>query len=293
MSKYIAYGFANTNRSDTIAEHTLAYKQLEIFHADRIIVDIHWHSERREKLEELIATMEQGDVLYMYSVDTLLKGKNKGVEYYKQILEKNISLLVLDLNGDLPRISSISTFFPGDDISKILSDTEKATLISKMEDIAKNYVSVAQTGKTTYKANITAEFKELYFMYEAYRINEKQMLNLIADKLGMTTKQTFISLCREYEKSIMYIEDFEKYCDYDPKFLELPKRTGKLPREYDDIMALANQQTESSEKERIQKALDKMQIWSNSDIIHRWKLLKDKVPKPRKSDGRKISQVFC
>ena len=59
---------------------------------------------------------------------------------------------------------------------------------------------------------------------------------LLPEKTGIYNKQTFISLCREYEKSIKYLADFELYCHYDKKFLELPKRTGKIPREYDEII---------------------------------------------------------
>ena len=38
MNEFIAYGFANTNRSDTEPENTLAYKQLDVFNADKIVV---------------------------------------------------------------------------------------------------------------------------------------------------------------------------------------------------------------------------------------------------------------
>ena len=290
MSRYVAYGFANTNRSDTVAENTLAYKQLDIFHPDEIVIDVHWHSDRREELEKLIANMSSDDVIYMYSVDTLLKGKNKGVEYYKQIIDKNINLFVLDHSGDLPKVSPISTFFHSREIGRTLTDTEKGELIDEMKKIAGEYKPVAQTGKTTYKANITKEFRELYFMYEAYRITESMLMNLLPEWLGISNKQTFIALCREYEKSLIYIEDFEMYCDIDTKFLELPKRTGKFPREYDEIIARSKKQTGTTENERIQKALDEMQIWSNANIIRRWKLAKDKAPKPRKHDGRKIPE---
>ena len=289
MNEFIAYGFANTNRSDTEPENTLAYKQLDVFNADKIVVDVHWHSEKREELEKLISTMDSEDVIYMYSVDTLLKGKNKGVEYYKQILDKNINLFVLDHSGDLPKVSPISTFFYSQDIGRTLTETEKGELVAIMEKIASEYKPVAQTGKTTYKANITEEFKQLYFMYEAYRIKEKTLVKeMLPEKTGIYNKQTFISLCREYEKSIKYLADFELYCHYDKKFLELPKRTGKIPREYDEIIARSQEQTGDTENERIQKALDEMRIWSNANIIRRWKLAKEKVPKPRSHDGREI-----
>ncbi len=288
MSRFVAYGFANTNRSDTEPQHTLAYKQLDIFNADEIVVDVHWHSEKREELEKLIADMGNEDVIYMYSVDTLLKGKNKGIDYYKQILDKSINLFVLDHSGDLPKVSPISTFFHSQEIGRILTDTEKARLISEMEKTAVEYKPIAQTGKTTYKANITKEFRELYFMYEAYRITENSLMKLLPEMLGISNKQTFIALCREYEKSLVYIEDFEKYCDNDTKFLDLPKRTGKIPCEYDKIIACSQKQTGDTENKRIQNALDEMRIWSNANIIRRWKLAKDKTPKPRKPDGREV-----
>ena len=91
MGEYVAYGFANTNRSDSIIENTLAYKQLRIFNADRIVVDVHWHSEKREELEKLIATMGYGDVIYMYSIDTLLKGRNRGWNTINRLLKRTYS----------------------------------------------------------------------------------------------------------------------------------------------------------------------------------------------------------
>lgn len=292
MSKYIAYGFANTNRSDIDPTHTLAYKQLEVFGADRV-VDVHWHSDKREQLEKLIEIMQQGDILYMYSIDTLLKGKNKGLEYYKQIINKGISLFILDNSGDLPKISPVSTFYNNmDNPKRILTSDEKSDLISRMEEISKYYVDVPQTGKTTYKANINAAFKNIYFMYESYRINEKQMLKMIAEDLGMTTKQTFISLSREYEKSLQYVGDFYDYMFADKKILELPKRTGKLPCEYDKIMQLVETYKNITEREKMVLALKELNILSNPEVIHRWTLNKQKVPKPRKSDGRIINFTF-
>ena len=295
MGKYIAYGFSNTNRSDTIPEHTFAYKQLEIFHADKIVVDVHWHSEKREQLEELINTMGQGDVIYMYSIDTLLRGKNKGVEYYKQIIEKNIDLFVLDDEGDLPKASPISTFTYGEETGKTFSNDKKEKLIKTMESIAQSYVPVALTGKTIYKTPFTKAFKQLYFEYESYRIagmKPEAFTHLLSQRLDTANKQTFIAMCKEYEKSLWnYISDFELYCEADPKFLQLPKRSGKIPMEYDEIMSRAQSMSCGSEKERIQKALDEMGIISTADIILRWKLAKEKVPKPRSSDGRIVDPV--
>lgn len=292
MGKCIGYGFANTNRSDTKVENTLAYKQLEIFNPEEIYVDVHWHSEEREELDKLIAKLGKGDVIYMYSVDALLKGRNKGIWYYKQLLDKDIHLFVLDHSGDLPKVSPISTFFYEHEIDRVLSCDQKEKLVNTMIDISGNYTPVPETGKTTYKANITNEFKEIYFMYEAYRITEDMLMKLLPEKLGMNNKQTFISLCREYEKSLSYIDDLEKYCRYDKKFLELPKRTGKFPREYEEIIACSQNIVSDSETERIQKAIDELKIWSSAKIIHRWKLAKEKAPKPRKPDGRKIKAVF-
>lgn len=289
MGEYVAYGFANTNRNDTIIEHSLAYKQLEIFHPDRIVVDVHWHSEEREELNELIAELGEDDTIYMYSIDTLLKGKNKGIWYYKQILDKNINLFVLEHSGDLPKVSPISTYYYSKENGQWVTNNKRnVELLATFIEISANYKPIAETGKTTYKANITKEFRELYFMYEAYRIKQDKLMALLPEKTGIHNKQTFMALCREYEKSLIYIEDFEEYCHYDKKFLELPKRTGKLPREYDEIIARSQQQTGDTENERIQKALDEMRIWSNANIIRRWKLAKDKVPKPRSHDGRKI-----
>lgn len=295
MADYVAYGFDNTNRRDIDIKNTLAYKQLKVFSANRIVVDVHWHSAERKELQKLIDELDEDSVIYMYSVDTLLKGKNKGVEYYKQILDKGIGLLVFDHSGDLPKVSPISTFpLIGDknkDKKQKSPDEQKAEYLEIMKRIASEYTPIPMTGKTTHTAIFSKEFRELYFMYEAYLINEKTLMKYLPERLGISNKQTFISLCREYEKSIPYLSDFEYYCDCDDKFLTLPKRTGKLPREYNDIMTLAEQQ-QGTETERIQKALNLMNIYSNASVILRWKLAKEKVPKPRKSDGRKVETYF-
>lgn len=291
----VAYGFCNTNRSNVIPEETIAYKQLQNFYADEIVIDIHWETSRRVQLERLIEEMTEGDVLYMYSVDTLLRGKDRfaGVEYYRQIIEKGIRILVLDMSGDLPKISPISTFYPGNhkNHDKKFTDNERKELVALMYKMAENY-SPAQSNRIPYKANFTDEFREIYFMYEAYRIGEKQLLELMAKHLGMTAKQTFMGLCREYEKSLGYVFDFEQYCDTDEQIINLPKRTGGLPADYDDIMVTAQTQTGKREAERIGRALEELNILSNPNIIRRYKLLSDKAPKPRKYDREKIDPVF-
>ena len=228
----------------------------------------------------------------MYSIDTLLKGKNKGIWYYKQILDKDIHIFVLDHSGDLPKVSPISTFFHTHEINNVLNSDQKEKLLCSMVELSGKYNPISETGKTTYRAKMTNEFKEIYFMYEAYRITEGELMKLLPEKLGMCNKQTFMSLCREYEKGFTYVDDLELYCHYDKKFLELPKRTGKFPREYEEIVSIAQNKVGNNENERIQKALDELKIWSSAKIIHRWKLAKDKTPKPRIPDGRKIKAVF-
>ena len=96
-----------------------------------------------------------------------------------------------------------------------------------------------------------------------------------------------MALCKAYEKSPDYcIYDFDAYCEQDPKILQLPKRAGKIPKEYDEIMFLAKSMPGATEEERIGKAINEMGILCNTGYILRWKLAKEKVPKPRAYDGR-------
>lgn len=298
MAKKIAYGFSNTNRKSLEPEQTHAYKQLEVFFADEIVVDVYWYSERRKKLEAIIEELDEDDTIFMYSVDTLLKGKNKGAEYYAQIIKKGIGLFVLDLDGDMLKVSPISTYFFSTQQKTWINKNSKSNydlhekLIDTFNEIEKNYKPTTDTGKTTYKSTFSVEFRKLYFMYESYRITEKDLINLLPEKLKIYNKQTFISLSREYEKSIQYISDFEEYCYADEKFLELPKRTGKLPREYDEIIALSKESTKETKTDCILEAFSKLRIWSTPDILSRWTLSKEKVPKPRKPDDRYVKKVY-
>jgi hypothetical protein len=290
---FIAYGFINTNRryDNQEIKNTLAYKQLKEFNPDSIVIDAYWHSEKRPNLEHLIQTVDSNSVICLYSIDTLLKGKNQGVYYYEQILEKGIPLLVLDHDGDLLKLSPVSTFRFGQTEENKLTEREKLEFVQIMKNIASEHKPLSMIGKAPVKAEFSKEFRELYFLYEAYLITEKMLMQHLPERLNILNKQTFISLCREYEKSLLFKHDFAEYCKSDSKFLKLPKRTGKLPREYEDIIMLAKKQ-HGEKKDCIQKALDSMGILCDAGVIIRWKLAQARVPKPRKPDGRKVKINF-
>lgn len=296
MREWIAYGYVNTNRKGEFfnVENSLAYKQLLTIPGVEsglvdIVIDTGWNTERRPKLEELISKLGDGDIIYMYSIDTLLSGRNKGVEYYSQIINKGIHLSVFDHSGNFLKISPISTVsMPDVTPYTQLSELKKEELIKKMEQLSKEYVYLPKTGKTTYKANLTNEFKNLYFQYEAYRITEKELMEILKKDFNIYNKQTFISMCRMYEKSLTYQDDCKDYQNADNKFISLPKRTGKIPSEYFEIMELANTLSDKEENDRINHAIGELGIYCNHIIINRLTLAKNKAPKPRKPDGRHV-----
>lgn len=322
MSIDAAYGFINTNRRYTEEEikNTLTYKQLEQFLVP-IVIDVHWHPEKRKELDRLIDEMDDRSYLYMYSIDTLLKGKNNGIDYYKRILEKGINLLILDQSSSFLKTSPFSTFgleyfeeyldeernrekeselieFGEDyklerETGKSHSKDEKRNMekVSKLIEFAKDYKPEKETGKSHSKAEITEDFVKLYFEYESYRITEKILLSRLPS-IGIQNKQTFMALCREYEKHLLYSTHVDEYSYVDSKFLKLPKRTGKIPSEMEEILRLSNFHKSGDDlDDRIDKVLRQKRIHGYSGIIKRWALAMRKVPKPRKPDNREVEDI--
>ena len=57
---------------------------------------------------------------------------------------------------------------------------------------------------------------------------------------GAMPKSTFLALCGEYEASPSYWSDERKACDENKDLIDIPKRVGKLPDRFDQLVEFAD-----------------------------------------------------
>ncbi len=289
MGELYGYGVSIRNTPIDLTE-TVAYQELNYigFYGDDAVIDIvRSDSYNRPKLMELINKLNAGDRIYMYSVDALLTiNPDKSIKYYSAALKKGIELVIHDFSGAVIKLSPYSNVrFGRKKGEPVLIKSKKSTseLISYFSDLA--YRAKPQTNagglKSKMRANISEAFKKIYFAYESYQIDQATTLSLLSEYCGIENKITFWLMARDYETSWEYIDDL----DEQPfEIFELPKRCGGLPREYGEIINCANELPDgfSSEKERIETAMNELNMISSYNVFCRWDLLAKKAPKPRK-----------
>ena len=298
----IAYGISVKNYGGK-AEETVAFQELkEIGIADSsIVVDVvRSDSWRRPKLESLIETYEHGDEIIILSIDTLLIGtNNKGIEYYKQILEKGIYLSVLDLSGRIARRSEFSTCYYDSDSNEWKLKTNHEELINNLIEYKSNKGDNFRVRRINKKFSADfytkdSAFKEIYFAYEAYQIDYDTTIELFRKYCGINNVKTIRNIMSDYEKIVMYERDFFFYSKKHTDILELPKRYGGVPNEY-FVMKSAIEEYITEHKSSIEgmtkveifnEATAKFYYYTSYEIYHRWELLEMKKPKPRIPIGR-------
>lgn len=273
--------------------NTIAYQELTTLgigekdiHIDIVRADII----ARQELEYLISTLCDGDRIDMYSIDTLLQGnRTKAVEYYSAILSKGIGMLIFDFSGASARLSPFSTYRFGD------RDNGEDLLVKKnppydimIADFGR-YVETAEQQRhsgglrTEKRLNISNAFKDIYFAYESYQIDQDTTLELVKEYCGLGNKLTFRHMVQDYERTLDYVFDFEQYAEMNPEILNLPKRCGGLPAEYDEILNYANTLTDIPQRHiQIDTAMSELGFIAGYKVFKRWELVAHKTPKPRK-----------
>ena len=129
--------------------------------------------------------------------------------------------------------------------------------------------------------DISEAFKEIYFAYESYQIDQPTTLSLLKEFCGIENKITFWLMARDYENTLRYADELSEQRN---NICELPKRCGGLPAEYEQILACADARFSGikSEKDRIESAMLALNMIGSYTIFKRWQLLAAKKPKPRK-----------
>ena len=298
QSKQICYGVSVRNNKCEASE-TVAYQELKSLNmGDDIYVDVVRSDDFvRPELEKLIQEMSEGDSIIMYSIDTLLTGNcNKGVEYYKRILDKKINVEIYDFSGRIPKFSKFSRFFH-DAAIKRFGERDCGELVDELEKYASE-VKLESKKRSLKKIDVSSfldfdnAFKNIYFAYEAYQIDLPTTLELLRDYCDIKSEVTFRSMAIAYECSLEYEMDFDIFSSRHKDILHLPKRSGSIPQEYYDIKSKVETKRNDPESD-LQNApesflfdlvIDRYMNLSY-DVYRRWDLLYNKKPKPRKPIG--------
>lgn len=90
-------------------------------------------------------------------------------------------------------------------------------------------------------------------------------------------------MAQDYERTAEYVFDLEQHAERNPEILNLPKRCGRLPVEYNEILTHANILTDIPQKYmRIETAMTQLGFIGGYQVFKRWELVAQKKPKPRK-----------
>lgn len=288
MGTIKGYGVSIRNTPIDITK-TVSYQELNsigIYGTDAVIDIVRSDTANRPGLVHLIETLEPDDRIDMYSIDAFLMGDNrKAKEYYAAIIEKGIDLLIYDFSGAVAKMSPFSTLKFGriKEDSFVRKEKTKAELIEAFSLYADNATPQKNSGglKTEERRNISDAFKEIYFAYESYQIDQSTTLSLLREYCGIENKITFWLMARDFETSLWYSEELAMQSS---EILDLPKRCGGLPEEYNQIVSYADTHFSDipSEKERVELAMEALNMIGSYGIFYRWKLLAEKKPKPRK-----------
>ena len=108
-----------------------------------------------------------------------------------------------------------------------------------VETLAQNIPAHFKTkrGRKQREVTITKDFITVYWLYETYRLAEK---NTYKNKLIMLNKVSFKDYCRTYEESPEYATDEQDQArQFD--LIDLPKRFGTVPENFGQLIQLRKQ----------------------------------------------------
>ena len=293
MNNIVGYGVIIRNTPIDIRK-TVSYQELSaigISDNDIVIDIVRGDSYNRPELEKLIEVLNPGDRIDMYSVDSLLQGDSrKAIEYYTKILTKGIDLLICDFSGAIAKLSPFSSLrFGNSEFGENFFEKSKSSvedLITSFSQYAANYIPKKNSGglRTQERLNQSNAFKEIYYAYESYQIDQATTLSLLKEFCGIENKITFWLMALDYERTLSYSDELDDYSRSTPEILELPKRCGGVPEEYYQILdyMMSNPSNISKRDKLIEDAMRQLNIVGNYPVFLRWELLAEKKPKPRK-----------
>ena len=293
MNEIRGYGVSIRNTPIDIC-NTVAYQELTTIglSGNDVAIDIvRPDSCNRPELDKLIYTLNPGDRIDMYSVDSLLQGDSRrAIEYYSAILSKGIDLLICDFSGAIAKLSPFSSLrFGNRENGESFFEKSKSSvedLIASFSRYAASYSRKKNSGglRTQERLNQSNAFKEIYYAYESYQIDQATTLSLLKEYCGIDNKITFWLMAQDYERTLSYSDELDDYSRSTPEILELPKRCGGVPEEYYQILDhMMNNPSNNTKRDKlIENAMRQLNMVGNYPVFLRWELLAEKKPKPRK-----------
>lgn len=298
MGRIIGYGVSvrNTKENDVSAEQTIPAQELESLGYTgqmQVVEIVRSMDDRRPMLDKIIEEFTADDMIALYSINTLFKGKkNRGLEYYSKILDKGIGLQIFDFSGAAPRMSKYSTvsfecvpyqFNKGQLIEMLRQDVENvsASVGKKIRSDMDFYMGLLDSENPS---NVKAKaFKEIYFAYEAYQLSSEDTEKLLEKYCGIATKVTFWRVAADFERTFAYADSLMNFCcENGTSILDYPKRCGGVPSEYYEIRSFAESLPEHlSDRKKIETAIKELRLGINVEIYYRWHLAECRAKRPR------------
>lgn len=225
----------NTIKNSKIYDRILREIRERFIPEENIFIDIITGSYRKRKyLIEIVDTFRNGSnwynspcgTIYIPTIAELGTTNREISKNYTMLCDNNIGILV----GDNDALCTVNYGFEYCKSSEEISDIINSLYSVKIPN---------KQGRKALPRVITLEFKETYWMYENYFLSEA--ITLDNPVSGHIPKKKFYELSKIYEASEYYSKDEENEINKNPELLEKPKRHGVLPKDFEALMELYEQ----------------------------------------------------
>jgi len=223
------YGYGYVNSKKTVISRSTIYQTLRgrFIPTENIIMEIIENGSREKpRLVKLLDKMLPEDVLVIANKRTLGETPDFRKWWKEIVLNRNLNLLIIDDMSENGTDEYSST-----DFSFIRKSDSEIERIRKKLETAKFEKVTKELGRKN--ARVSFLFIESYWAFQCFKVTPEE-----AYQHAGVSKPTFYKLCREYEQSSEYYEEFKKYAS----ILEnLPKRGG-LNKEQTYLLMKVEQQ---------------------------------------------------
>lgn len=238
MNRFAAYGcISSVNislKDEEAVKQTKVYTELvEELHNyfiayDDIFIDTITGSYRnRKKLNKLLEKFGFGDTIFISRIEALGFTSEEVIKNYLIIAEKGIGLLL----PDKTKQNGISDFATTDFSFSAMNKSK--TEIDAICEQLKTLQPKTNAGRRTTSTKVfPSDFEKVYWAYENYFI---PLETAVSNNLFYISRRKFYQLCDEYEKSERYFMRLEKE-ECENHISEKPKRYGKVPKHYDELV---------------------------------------------------------
>lgn len=285
---YVCVSNARIRKSDEEAKrNTKAYQELaaEVASPEEIQIDLLTGSlSKRTALENIIETFRQGafknsspkGVIVIHDLSAFGTTAEAVAETYERIAREDIGVLIKgDEHSEFSTVNDMNSFYKKYGIVPT-EDTLSEGYKTLFNDIRALTIETKQ-GRKKKERVFEPAWKKIYWLYESYTIRESQVYK--NDLIDSTTKVTFKRWCDAYEQSDEYLEDEGTVSSKDENLDKKPKRYGKVPDEFYELVSELKNGTE------FYKACKKVGLPKMSKISYNRYLLKLELD-PKDKNGK-------